>query len=651
MASVTAVAPEPRVERSKPATLSRFLFPAAEAALILLMAVLAGGAAWRESVTMDEVAHIGAGVSYVQRFDLRMNPEHPPLPKMIAALPLVARRVRADYSSLEWTISKEIFPATLGEWVFGEHLTMRWNDPRTTLAWARSAMLLLTLALGVVICTYARRIGGKLGGLLCLTVFVSTPAFLAYGPLVLTDVAVTLFSLISLWTFADLWREPSTAHVRSFALSFAASLLSKLSAPILLLAFGAFILSTRLRPLPGEPTERQERKAWRRPRWRATLRGILLAVFISYLFYLIFSWSQPTQYMIPLKQPQDSPRLLGNAWIARIIRRLLLPLWVYLEGVLMLAFTSSRNTFLLGHRYSHGVWFYFPVVFALKSPIGFLGLLATAMGAGWASKRRKPAGHRYIPDSLRTHWRVLWVSLVAFTAVCMLSRLTISIRHFMIPIALLTLLLAPLPSMLQTFRAAGARSARSLQALAAVLAIACLWTTVRAYPYYLPYANALGFGKPVYWLMSDSNVDWNEALPEVRQFAESHSLKTIDVDPYSVLDPKTYVPQARFWNCQRPEASDAGAWAAVSANMILDTHNCIWLMQYPHQAVGGGSMYIFHLPDKIPPPGAAEGPPLASDYREFAGFPADARPTFMDAADHTDHIVNILAKAEAMMRK
>jgi hypothetical protein len=63
------------------------------------MAVLAGGAAWRESVAIDEVVHIGAGVSYLQRFDLRLNPEHPPLAKMLAALPLAMRYVRGDYSA------------------------------------------------------------------------------------------------------------------------------------------------------------------------------------------------------------------------------------------------------------------------------------------------------------------------------------------------------------------------------------------------------------------------------------------------------------------------------------------------------------------------------------------------------------------------
>lgn len=46
------------------------LFSIAAIILLALMAVLAGGAALRESVTIDEVAHIGAGVSYLQKLDL-----------------------------------------------------------------------------------------------------------------------------------------------------------------------------------------------------------------------------------------------------------------------------------------------------------------------------------------------------------------------------------------------------------------------------------------------------------------------------------------------------------------------------------------------------------------------------------------------------
>jgi hypothetical protein len=99
------------------------------ALLLALMALLAGGAARRESATIDEVAHTGAGVSYLQKLDMRMNEEHPPLAKVLAAIPLVLRGAHADYSHLSWTFSNKLFNQLLGEWVFGDWFLMRWNDP------------------------------------------------------------------------------------------------------------------------------------------------------------------------------------------------------------------------------------------------------------------------------------------------------------------------------------------------------------------------------------------------------------------------------------------------------------------------------------------------------------------------------------------
>jgi len=136
--------------------------------LLLLMAILAGGAALRESITVDEVAHIGAGLSYLQKLDLRLNQEHPPLAKVLAALPLVLRGVRADYSDTSWTISNAAFNAMLGEWAFGHSVVLRWNDRVTTLLWARLPMLALTLALGVCVYLLASKLGNPLPGCFCL---------------------------------------------------------------------------------------------------------------------------------------------------------------------------------------------------------------------------------------------------------------------------------------------------------------------------------------------------------------------------------------------------------------------------------------------------------------------------------------------------
>jgi 4-amino-4-deoxy-L-arabinose transferase-like glycosyltransferase len=583
--------------------------------LLALMAVLAGRAALHESVTFDEVAHIGAGVTYLERLELRFNPEHPPLPKMLAAAPLVARRIRADYSSLSWTESRDILSSFMGQWVFGQSLLAYWNDPASTLAWARAVMLLLTLLLGWVLYRYGTLLGGPWGGLLCLSVFVATPLFLAMGPLVHTDIAVTLFSVLTLWRFADLWREPSRRNIAWFALALAGALLSKFTAGLLFLCVAAFALTARWRP-PGP----------RVARWRAIFLGFAGAAAAVYAVYFVFSWNQST----------DALDRLGTTATLEPLRRALMPPWLYLRGVLMMLFMAIRPAYLLGDLYPHGVWFYFPVLLALKSPLGFLGLLALAATAGIASKRTG-----LIPDAVRPHWRILWVSLVVLAGACILSRVNIGFRHFSVPLSLMILLLAPLPALV-------GRS-RVLQFLTAALAAACLVTAVRAFPFYVPYVSPLGLDRPPYWLVGDSNLDWNQALPEVRRFAAERGLSTVLLDHYGINDVTPELPQAQLWNCQKPAAADAGRWAVVSANMIAAARNCVWLTTCPRQELAGGSMFAFRLPLNIPEAGRPGGPPLPAEQRGFMGGPPDRDPRgdIVELYRHPDRMPAAIAKARA----
>jgi 4-amino-4-deoxy-L-arabinose transferase-like glycosyltransferase len=172
-------------------------------------------AAKKSDRTVDEVAHIGGGVSYLQKLDMRLNVEHPPLAKALAALPLVLGGVRADYKDLSWSFSDGFFKQYLGQWAFGHPLVTRWNNPYSTLLSARAAMLLLTLVRGWVLYFYGARLGSPTGGVLCLCAYATMPAFLAFGPLGLTDTAVTLFSLLTLWSFADMWRSPTRGAICS----------------------------------------------------------------------------------------------------------------------------------------------------------------------------------------------------------------------------------------------------------------------------------------------------------------------------------------------------------------------------------------------------------------------------------------------------
>jgi hypothetical protein len=51
--------------------------------------------------------------------------------------------------------------------------------------------------------------------------------------------------------------------------------------------------------------------------------------------------------------------------------------------------------------------------------------------------------------------------------------------------------------------------------------------------------------------------------------------------------------------------------------MIVESHNCQWLLGQQHDSLGGGSVYVFRLPDPIPAAGTPGGPPLLADRYEW----------------------------------
>jgi hypothetical protein len=294
----------------------------------------------------------------------------------------------------------------------------------------------------------------------------------------------------------------------------------------------------------------------------------------------------------------------------------------------------------LGHNYSHGVPFYFPVVFALKSTLGFLALLAMAAVAGVVARKKKL---RAIPETVRPHWRVLMTGFFVYLTICLLSLLDLGIRHFLMPVALLILMLAPLP------RTIGALPGRRLwQTAVAVAAVSSFVAIAMAYPYFLPFVNSLGFGRPAYWLLNDCNVSWNDGLPEVERFAEEHRLTDIPLDWASLTDPTQVVPQARDWDCQEPSERDAGQWVAVAAVSILENHNCGYLQQYPHRKLAGGSFYVFQLPSPIPQPSQPGGPPVPEERKLLWGMPIDIRSFAVTVERHPERMA---ADMETMGKK
>jgi hypothetical protein len=92
------------------------------------------------------------------------------------------------------------------------------------------------------------------------------------------------------------------------------------------------------------------------------------------------------EFVLSWNQPTDLLKMIGGGWTALVLRRILLPLATYLGGVLMFALGAVRPAYLFGHVYSHGVWFFFPVMTLLKSTLAFVAALALSLAVALTAR-------------------------------------------------------------------------------------------------------------------------------------------------------------------------------------------------------------------------------------------------------------------------
>src|SRR5688572_12935808 len=85
---------------------ARVLNIAGLAVILLAFSLQAMLAAPKLSATNDEAVHLAAGFTYWQTLDFRMNPEHPPLAKLLAALPLLPLGPKLD-TQHNWTTANQ----------------------------------------------------------------------------------------------------------------------------------------------------------------------------------------------------------------------------------------------------------------------------------------------------------------------------------------------------------------------------------------------------------------------------------------------------------------------------------------------------------------------------------------------------------------
>jgi hypothetical protein len=462
------------------------------ALILLLMAVNLVSVTARKSITADEVVLIPSAYYHLVTNHLPLIPQHPPLCKLLAGLPLL------------FIQPNELPPAQIDpsarppeiEWAYIMRL---WQDNRAHFEaicfGARVPMIGLTLALGVLLFAFARELLGDLAALFALFLFALEPTVLAHGRVVQTDIPAAFGFLLTVVALYRYLRGPTRKRALGVGAAAGIAMLAKYSmvilGPILLVVFLVLL--------------------WRHKDRRPTVAGHALLAMLALIvvinagyFFHHRSFTAADAQWIANCFPA------ANELVSTSVRvlRLILPT-DFVMGVYWQLHHSHEGhpAGLLGMHSSHGWWYYFPVAFALKATIPFL--LLSVASLVWCVAR--------IIRGKEWPLLILLVPFALYTALLMASPLNIGVRYYLPGYVFLLILAGAFLNAL--FNRAKSKPARV--AAIAVAGVALAWISfeaLRAYPHYMPYMNQLASARAHWWYLSDSNVEWGDDTRELADY-------------------------------------------------------------------------------------------------------------------------------------
>jgi hypothetical protein len=450
----------------------------------------------RESQTWDEANHIFTGYRTWTHADFGLNPEHPPLVKLLATVPLL----RSDLKSpaLEERFFKE------DAFLRGKEFLYQ-NDPEKILARARSVAATLTLLAALVLFFATREMFGSGSAFIALTLLTFDPNFLAHGALITTDVGLTCFMLLSVYMFYRYLKSPTALRLIAAGVAVGLVLAVKHTG---LLVLPILFLLTICELFIGGRRESISRQLVKLFGSFALIAAIGLVVLWSFYGFRYAARPDGLQLNPPLAEYVKGlePR---EAWpISTAARFHVLP-ESYLYGLADVRLTANYYTsYVLGKVYPHGVWFYFPVAFLVKSTVGVLALLLLSFGV--VAMRRM------------THWRevvFLIVPVIFYLIVALTVGMNIGVRHIIVVYAFLYALIGGATWAL-------IRTSRRWGYVVVVFLLVHAASSVKAFPNYIPYANELWGGpSQTHKYLTDSNSDWGQQLKSIKQYLDQRGVK------------------------------------------------------------------------------------------------------------------------------
>jgi len=461
--------------------------------LLGLMFALMVSSARLKSPTMDEQNHIARGYAYLRTGDLRLNLDHPPLINSLSAAPLLLLPdLKLPTDSPAWEHAHVIAFATQFLW----HTN---HDADQILLLARLPIILLAILLGCFVFRWARELYGPLAGLLALGLYVFDPNILAHARLTTTDLGVTCFLFLAVYCFWRWLNHPTWPRLAAAGFTLGLALVSKYSALVLI----------PILPLIGLVYILTSRQPMQRVRELVPSAGLMI-VLAGLVVWAVYGF-------------EIGPLVEGGI-------PMLIP--TYIKG-LQGAFRHSEMghpAFLHGNYFTTARWDYFPVAFAIKTPLPTLILLGLSLV--WMVRQR----------TWRSAYPLLLPVLVYLTISLSSQALNIGYRYIL-----------PLLPFLFVFASGVAHSkawSKSLRieprhlpgaAACLLLAVWYLIGSARIYPHYLAYFNELVGGPDNGWrYLVDSNLDWGQDLKGLKRYMEQAGIEEVYLSWFGSTYPETY---------------------------------------------------------------------------------------------------------------
>jgi len=473
----------------------------------------------RESLTWDEDDHMFAGYMMWKTGDYGLNPEHPPLVKLLATLPLLGEHL--------WVPQLQNRDFKTEAYMDGRDWLARNDGSSQRLVFRmRLAAGLLALTLSLVVFFAAREAFGTPAALIALVLVVFDPNLLAHSALVTTDIGVSLFFLASIYAFYRYVKQPSLSRLLLTGLAAGLLLATKhsgiLLAPMLLVLVAGEIAFA--------PKGSRGRTALRLSGALAAI--VVLGVTVLWAFYGFRYAARPAGLALSTSLADYAKGLshFNSSAVLAIAHLHLLP-ESYLMGLVDVKLMAQYySSFVFGKLYAHGLWWYFPVVILIKTTLGLLVLLAlTAIAIFTGCFRGK-----------RREILYLVVPCAVYLLVAMVSGMNIGARH-VLPLYALSAILAG--GGLAALAVDGRRWTRITTAVGAALVLAHVASALAVFPNDMAYANeAWGGPKNTYKLLSDSNEDWAQQLYQVKDWQDRHPGEQcwFAYFAYPVVDPAVY---------------------------------------------------------------------------------------------------------------